>query len=82
MRRATLLLLTIVLSVISTAQDSAPRLVTTSVSGVATVATAAAIAAGPWWSALIGLVSQFLTAFKGGGKVDTKTAQQAVARTD
>ena len=79
MRRLPLLLLTIVLTAISTAQDSAPTLVTTSVSGVATVAAAAATAAGPWWSALIGLVGQFLTAFKAGGKVDTKTAQQAVS---
>lgn len=78
MKRGAVVLLTIVLSAISTAQDSAPRLMTTSVS-VAAVATAAASAAGPWWSALIGLASQFLTAFKGGGKVDTKTAQQAVS---
>lgn len=78
MRRATLLVLAIMLSTTSTAQESAPRLVTTQVSGVAAVATAAAVA-GPWWSALIGLVSQLLTSFRGGGRVDTNTAKQAVS---
>lgn len=78
MKRIGILVLFVMLSVSSIAQDPSPRLLTASVSGgVALVATAAAAATGPWWSALIGLVSQFLSAFSG-GKVNSKAAQTAV----
>lgn len=78
MKRSGILILSVMLSASSIAQDSSPRLVMTSVSGgtALVAATAAAAASGPW-SLLITLVGQFLSAFKG-GKSDNKVAQNAV----